>query len=421
MQSIALKLNKKLYYGWIIVAVSALSLFFSAPGQTFSISVFIDAWRTEFGYSSSLMSAGYMVATVASGSLLVIMGKLVDKFGQRVMMITVGIMLALSAFYNSYVMNIGMIFFGFFLLRYFGQGSMTLVPHSLVPQWFEKKRAFAMSIENLGGLLATLSVPALNYWMITNFGWQNAFRFWGVALLVVFVPVAFFTVINRPEDINLQMDGEENGSEKDALEALEKMNRESFMLSEAIRTKEFWFIGLMSIIVPMFSTGVTFHFFEMMALRDVSRDHAAFIIGMLAFPAFFMPFVARMLIDKYQPKYIFLITQIMIMLSMIWLAFFVSGFITAIGFILFYGTAVAIQVVTLNIIWPTYFGRKYIGSIRGAAQVFMVVSTAVGPLPLGLSYDITGSFNVAIYAMMGLVVFAMFMAISIKKPIKTEM
>lgn len=417
MHTIAMKLNKKLYYGWVMVAVSGLGLFFSAPGQTFSISVFINAWRAEFGYSSSLMSAGYLVATVASGSLLVIMGKLVDRFGQRIMMMVVALLLAFSAFYNSYVTSVGMIFFGFFLLRYFGQGSMTLVPHSLVPQWFEKKRAFAMSLENIGGLIATLSVPTINYWMITSFGWQAAFRFWGIALIVIFIPVVFLTVINRPEDIGLQMDGENNGAEA-AKAAIEKMERDSFMLSEALRTKEFWFIGLMSIIVPMFSTGVTFHFFEMMGQRSVSADNAALIIGMLAFPAFFMPFVAKALIDRYPAKYIFLSTQVMIFLSMVFLAFFVQGFLTALAFILFYGTAVAVQVVTLNTIWPTYFGRKYIGSIRGAAQVFMVVSTAIGPLPLGLSFDFFGTFNYAIYLMMGMTIFAMIMALSIRKPVK---
>ncbi len=417
MQSVAQKINNKIYYGWVMVAVSGLGLFFSAPGQTYSISVFINAWRSEFGYSASLMSAGYMAATILSGSLLVVMGKMVDRFGQRTMMMVVGIMLAFSAFYNSYVMNIGMIFFGFFLLRYFGQGSMTLIPHSLVPQWFEKKRAFAMSLENIGGLIATLSVPTINYFMITTFGWQMAFRFWGIALVVIFVPVVFFTVINRPEDINMQIDGENNGVDA-AKEALEKMNHESFSLKEALKTKAFWFIGGMSIIVPMFSTGVTFHFFEMMGQRNLSENNAAFIIGMLAFPAFFMPFVAKILIDKYPPKYIFFTTLIMIFLSMIYLAFFVSGFISAMLFILFYGTAVAIQVVTLNIIWPTYFGRKYLGSIRGAAQVFMVVSTAVGPLPLGLSFDVTGSFNYAIYLMMGLTIISMIFSISIQKPKK---
>ncbi len=403
-----------------MVLVSAFGLFFSAPGQTYSISVFINAYQAEFGYSSALMSFGYMIATILSGSLLVVMGKMVDRFGQRVMMVTVGILLALTAFYNSYVMNIGMIFVGFFLLRYFGQGSMTLIPHSLVPQWFEKKRAFAISLENMGGLLATLSIPAFNYWLITQVGWEQAWRFWGIALLVLFVPVVFFTVINRPEDIGLSIDNNGSTSDDDKAKALAKLESESFTLKQALHTKEFWFIGLMSVIVPMFSTGVTFHFFRMMQQRQVGESQASFLIGMIAFPAFFMPFVARILIDQMKPKYVFLMTQIMIFMSMAFLAWFVNGTVSAMIFILFYGTAVAVQVVTLSTIWPTYFGRKYLGSIRGAATVFMVLSTAVGPFPLGLAYDLTGSFNPAIYLMMAMTIMAMFFALSIQKPIKKD-
>ncbi|WP_423189060.1 hypothetical protein ACO1PF_10765 [Alkalibacterium sp. f15] len=37
------------YYGWVIVAVGVLSVFFSSLGQTFSVSIFIDFYMKEFG------------------------------------------------------------------------------------------------------------------------------------------------------------------------------------------------------------------------------------------------------------------------------------------------------------------------------------------------------------------------------------
>ncbi len=47
----AKKINKTFYYGWVILLLSALSTFFSSPGQTYSISTFIDSYIKEFGYS----------------------------------------------------------------------------------------------------------------------------------------------------------------------------------------------------------------------------------------------------------------------------------------------------------------------------------------------------------------------------------
>jgi MFS family permease len=136
--------------------------------------VFINAYNKEFDYSSTLISTAYSIATTVSGLLLVFVGRGIDRYGSRKMMIFVGLMLALTAFYNSFVSGIIMISFGFFMLRYFGQGSMTLLPNALVPQWFSKHRALAISLSGIGGLVATLLVPTLKLWMIDTFGWRTS-------------------------------------------------------------------------------------------------------------------------------------------------------------------------------------------------------------------------------------------------------
>ena len=416
MKNLALKLNKTFYYGWMMVFFSAFVFFFSAPGQTYSISVFINIYQKDLHFSSTALSTVYSIATIISGSLLVFMGKATDKFGQRKMLIIVGILLALTTFFNSYVSNLTMIFIGFFFLRYLGQGSMTLIPNSLIPQWFEEKRAFAMSLSTFGNLLATLTVPALNLFFINTFGWQETWRIWSMLLLFVFVPLTALFVINRPEDIGLSMDNNsENPNIEEDLLAFEK---NSWHLHEVLRTKEFWFAGLMSVIVPMFTTGVTFHFFSMMELRNISNEQAAMIIGLIAAPAALLPFFAKTIIDKYPLKYVFLLTQVMIFVSMFFLANFVTSVTTAIIFILFYGLSAGIQMLALNVLWPDYFGRKYLGSIRGAATVFMVIGSALGPLPFGIYYDLSGNYNLVIYGMMILTVIAMFLALSIKKPVR---
>jgi MFS family permease len=420
VKELAIKINKKLYYGWMIVLMSGLAFFFSAPGQTYSISVFINAYNQEFGYSSTLISSGYSIATMISGLLIIFMGKAIDRFGQRKMLIIVVIMLSITAFFNSFVSNIGMIFVGFFFLRYFGQGSMTLIPNSLVPQWFEKKRAFAISLSGIGNLIATLSIPAFNYWMITHYGWVHAWRVWSLVLLIGFVPLVILFIFNKPEDLGITMENLTAGTDEEIKASLLKMEAESFTLKQAVKTKEFWFVGLISTIPSMFTTGITFHFFRMMELRNVTNEQSALIIGLVAFPAFFMPFIARLVIDKYPTKYTLFVTLVLMIVSMGWLAWAVSNAVTAISFILFYGSAVAVQGVALNVLWPNYFGRKYLGSIRGAATVFMVLGSALGPLPFGIDYDISGGYNNVLIIMMIYTGITAILALLIKPPVKTE-
>lgn len=413
--NIANKFAQKFYYGWLIIGMAALSLFFSAPGQTYSISTFINSYITDFGFSRTLISSIYSAATICSGLLIVFMGKAVDRFGQRKMTVIAGIMLSITCLFNSFIGNIFMISVGFFFLRYFGQGSLTLIPGSLIPQWFDKKRAFAISLSNLGGVASNMLIPAFNIFLITTFSWQFAWRVWSILLLVGFVPIAFSFIINKPEDIGLLPDNEKVKSHEEVKQNLLMMEKESWHLNEAVKTKEFWFVGLISMIAPMISTGMMFHFFSLMELKGLTENSAAFVIGLAAFPGIIMPIVSNLIIDRFRSKYILTFTLIIITIDMLFLLT-VSSVWTAAIFMLIYGLAINIQNVTISVIWPRYFGRKNLGSIRGAATVFMVIGSALGPLPFGLSYDLTGDYNFIIIGMGIVTLLSVIMSLSIQKP-----
>ncbi|MDZ4196110.1 MAG: MFS transporter, partial [Candidatus Izemoplasmatales bacterium] len=337
----------------------------------------INAYNKEFQYSSTLISSAYSIATTVSGLLLIFVGKAIDKHGNKRMMLIIGVLLALTAFYNSFVSSIIMISFGFFMLRYFGQGSMTLLPNALVPQWFSKHRAFAISISGIGSLLGTLIVPSLNLWMISSYGWQTAWRIWSIVIALFFLPLVVLFVGNQPEDYGLTVENEPLDPNIDQSTLLEKIANESYTLKEALSTKSFWIAGFISMLPAMFSTGLTFHFFTIMNLKSVSDQESAFIIGLIAFPAFFIPFIAKPVIDRFPVKHILKCTVSMSLLSMVFLLFGVINYLTAIVFILFYGLAVAIQSITLNVLWPNYYGRASLGSIRSVATVFMVIGSAL--------------------------------------------
>lgn len=142
--------------------------FFSGPGQTYSNAAFIDYYILDFNWERSLVSGIYSAATLAAGFLLFLVGSSIDRFGQRTVSLTVSILLASACFWNSIVVNPVMLFIGFFLIRLLGQGSMTLVPNTLIPQWFIEKRGRAFSLMMLGGFISSTFFPPFNAWLISN-------------------------------------------------------------------------------------------------------------------------------------------------------------------------------------------------------------------------------------------------------------
>ncbi len=413
-------INNKFFYGWLIIVLGAISYFFSAPGQTYFISTFIKTYTKEFNYSSTDISVYYSIATICSGSLLVFMGRQVDKRGQRTMLIFAGTMLAIASLFSSFVSNITLIFLSFFLLRYFGQGSLTLIPGSLVPQWFDKRKALAISLMSMGGLLASMIIPTINVSLNNLIGWRQTWRVWSLLLLVVFIPLMYVFVINKPEDIGLKPDNENTKSKEELEKDYQIITKESWTLNEAIKTKEFWIISIISMIVPMVSTGITFHFFSLMETKGVYESSAKFILGLAAIPGFIMPIISGVLIDRVKPKLIIFGTLSMITINLIFLLL-VNSIFTASIFMLSYGLTNYIQNTTITVAYVTYFGRRYLGSIRVIATVFMVIGSALGPIPFGLSYDKTDSFNYAVISMMILSIIGIILSLSISKPEKKDL
>ena len=388
---------KNLYYGWVMVAVSGMIFFFSAPGQTYSISVFIDTM--PFDVSQTTVSLFYSAATLLSGISLLWMGRLIDRLGHRKMTLIVASGLGVVLLINSTVGSFLIFGFSFFFLRFFGQGSMTLIPSSLVPQWFEKNKATALSIAQIGGLLATLLIPLVNVWVIGTFGWSQAWRIWAAAIGFIFIPVIFLTLVNKPADLNLLIENKDPQDAKTIRLEDDRIKRQSLSLKDAINVREFWILGFVSMIPSMFTTGMTFHIYTLMRLRGILEPQAALLIGLLAFPALFMPILAKTVIDRFQLKWSISLPLLGIIAAMALLNA-LTGFTSALIFMIAYGSVIAVLQLSLNVSWPYYFGRYHLGSIRGAATVFMVIGSAFGPLPFGISYDLTGEYTSVILGMM---------------------
>ncbi|MCA1012929.1 MFS transporter [Halobacillus halophilus] len=409
-------LQTSFYYGWIIVAVAGLSVFFSGPGQTYSVSIFIDYYIKDFEYSRSLVSGIYSGATLCAGFALFMMGRLVDRFGQRTMMVSVGILLSLALFWNAFLLGPIMMFFGFFMIRLFGQGSMTLIPNTLVPQWFIRKRGRALSVMAIGGFASSALMPPLNTWMIETVGWRTAWGIWGSLLLIVFVPVAFFFVRNQPKLVGEIPDGTPKPVKGgDDPNPNIEVNEKSWTLKEAMATKAFWFILFCVIVPALVNTAITFHIVSIMGLRGLDTGVAAMVLTLMAIIGFPVTFLTGYLVDRFQVHYILAITFFGHIFTLL-LLLFTDTWWLAVAFGVLWGFVNGFERIVLSIVWPNYFGREHLGSIKGLAQTVMVIGSALGPLPFGIFYDWLGGYQEVILLTIAFPITAGILALSSPQP-----
>jgi len=379
------------FYGWLMVAISGLGIFFSGPGQTFSNSVFIESYMQHFSMSQTAVASIYSAATLLSGFLLFFMGRLVDKFGRRAMLTAAALLLGLSCFYNSFIAGPMTLFVGFFLIRYFGQGSMTLIPNTLTSQWFVKYRGRALGFASLGGLIGAATFPPLINGLIDMYGWQQTWRILGCVLILLFTPIALYFVRNRPEDVGLSPDGIAAATDENGEPAHSPLEH-SWTLQEAVRTRAFWFVMVCGAIPAMINTGITFQIFSIMGDQRIDRMFTAYILSLVPLVSFGCSLLSGFLVERVSAHKL-LGLSFLLSLATPLLLIAVHSPPTAVFFAVVWGVSQGVMNIPLGVIWPNYFGRKYLGSIQGVTHTAGVIGSALGPIQFGWAYDQFGTYS----------------------------
>ncbi|TFG61079.1 MAG: MFS transporter, partial [Spirochaetales bacterium] len=261
------------FYGWMILGLGTLGMLMSVPGQTVGVSVFTDYLITELNIPGNLLSLAYLAGTVLSALLLTRAGRFYDRYGARIMGVIVSFALGCVLVYFSFsdVISLALqrmfpfikgvaspfivMSIGFFLLRFTGQGSLTMVSRNAVMEWFEKRRGFANGILGVAVSFGFSYAPFVLNALIQAGGWRWAWRF--LALLVgagfTFLVLLFFR--DKPENHNLVPDGNK-------FTGVKRINPETvavkeFTLQEARRTLTFWIFTLSLCAASFLTTAFT--------------------------------------------------------------------------------------------------------------------------------------------------------------------
>ena len=165
------------FYGWVILLAGSFGMIMSSPGQTYTISIFIEHFIADLGVSRGMVSAFYMAGTLTASLGLPFVGRQIDLRGPRLMVGIIAVALGLSCIYMGLIQAGWMLLIGFVLLRLLGQGSISLVSTYVINQWWVRRRGTILGIS--GVLVAAFGLagfPNLVNWLIPQIGWRGNVR-----------------------------------------------------------------------------------------------------------------------------------------------------------------------------------------------------------------------------------------------------
>ena len=404
------------FFGGRMLLVAGVAVFLSGPAQTYGVSVFVDPMLADLGWSRSLFSTIYSIATLASAGVLVLVGRQIDRRGNRVILSAAAVVFGAALLLLSVAESVAAVLLGFALLRSCGSGVLTLAARTLVPNWFRGPVGRAFGLIGVAGMLSQVIVPPLNDLLIRSFGWRTAWQVNALIMGAVLLPLVALVVRNRPKDVGQLPDGVQPLGAAAAAAAAPETGLTS---GEALRTAAFWRLIGASVVPSLVVTGLAFNQLAILADRGLPRSLAATTFAVEAAVALPTTLLAGWLVDRYPVRYALAAGQVCLAVGMVFLVLADSAWL-AMAYAGWRGASSGFWMVAADAAWPAYFGRRHLGSIRGIGYGVGVVGAALGPVILSLGYDLGGSYTPAIVGLLVLPVAAAVAVIGVRPPVGAE-
>ncbi|MDP7595615.1 MAG: MFS transporter [Pseudomonadales bacterium] len=385
-----------LSFGYWLIGAAFVAQFVSVGVQNYVFGAFMTPMIEEFGWSRTEYSLPRTAGQFVMAFTGFIIGTYVDRYGGRPFMLA-GIvvlcasLLALSGvenllqwvLLNGLVLTIGAAMIG------------NLVVNVTLAKWFVEFRGRAIAFSAMGVSFAGVVLTPVMTLIIDAWGWRAAWQVLAIGAAVLIVPVS--TLMRRaPEDYGLHPDGKSDTqvAAGDAQQAMTDFAK-SLTRQQALRTMSFYLLVLAFGLFLVTISVMLLQTIPYMTDAGYSRPIAALMITVASIPAFLSKPIWGILIDRLNAKPLAAAGAAITGVAMFIIVFSVqvrADIWVYSGFFLLgcgWGGMIPLQ----EVIWASFFGRRYLGAVRSAALPFSFLISAGAPLAASYYFDIIGNYD----------------------------
>lgn len=379
--------NKKIFYGWIIVAAACLIMGTTTGIVTNCNSLFIRPIAEDLGVSRqavstmvSLQNFGMMFTAFLAGRIFT------EDNIVKVMRAAITVMV-ITYFCNSFVHQIWIMY-----ITYLINGVMlclvSMLPTTfLINNWFRDKVGFALGLASMGSGFGGAIFNMIAGHLMDSMGWRMTYRVLALCMAVMAVPCIFLVLKLRPSDIGLTP-YQENGSSAQT----EETPVTGYTFAEVRKMPKFWFMCFLTVLVgtTMFSmySSISPHLQD----KGYSLVFSANVLSVCLFAMAAGKVVIGKIFDRFGVRVGYCWACLCLLLGMVGMLF--CRYVPMLIFLVLgvaFGAIFGAVVYPLTI--PKVFGRKEYRAILGPFSALNSFGGVLGPLFAGKIFDLTGSYD----------------------------
>ena len=388
--------DKKIFFGWYVVAASTVGLILGL--STFigiSFGLFLKPLSASFGWSRTEISFALTLSTFAVIALAPFVGRLIDRFGVRRMLLpsigafglsVCGLYLLTGSIYHFYAM--------FLLISVAGVITLPTSYTRVILNWFDRKRGIALGIALSGvGIGAVIMPPAIQY-LISHWGWREAYLAIGLAALLISLPTMIWLLRERPEDMCLHADG--GISLQVDVDKSQTESKGGLSLRESLSQRTFWLLVIIFLLMGIATIGTSAHLMPLLTDRGIPGLRAAAMISILGIALIVGRVVCGWLVDRFFAPYVASGFLGGAALGLFILATGAQGPLAIAALVLF-GLGFGAEFDLMSYLVSRYLGLLAYGQIYGIVYAVFCAGAGAGPLIMGHYYDISESYTTGLY------------------------
>ena len=413
--------RKPIYYGWYIVA-TCIFVAFVTNGARNSFGIFVIPMSEEFEWSRGTISFAAALGFLVNGVTQPFMGQLLDRFGGR------RVIVSSIAIFGVATVALSLTFHYLFLIFIFGVVSSIALSGmslnntgTLLSRWFRRRRATVVGLNASGLSAGGLLLVPLGMYLLQSTNWRITWIAFGILILVLSVPLAYFFLRDDPRDMDLNPDGDEStpGASPGATASRVAGILDTDRWAQSLRSMPMWQMTIAYFACGYTTAVLSVHFVPFADSLGIGPQTAAFIFALMMGLNVAGSIGAGILSDKFSRK------------NMLALVYFVRGtaymlMLAAVEFLGLGATALLIFAVVAGISWiataplttaliADVYGVRALGTISGIAFLVHAAGSFISIWLAGELFDLTGSYTVP-FTIAGLMLFpASLFAFSIKE------
>lgn len=376
----------RFFYGYVIVLVSLLMLIVM-HGANVTYGVFFGILQVELGASRAVISGASSLAFLVEGLFAVLSGSLTDRLGPRLIMIVSGIIMGLAYFLMARVETVWQLYLFFGIINGIGISGSNVTLLSTAARWFVKRRGLMSSLVKVGTGAGFLVMPIIATWLISSYGWRNAYLVIGALILVVVLTLARF-LFRDPAQKGLKPYGvDEAGVSSELIGPQLSFRRAS-------RTSQFWIVcGIYSIVI-LTTQSMLVHIVAYAVDAGIALATAAGTLSLIGAVSIAGRIIMGITGDRLGNRPALLICMGIMVTAIVWLQF-AREVVPLYVFAVIYGLAHGGFFALMSPLVAGLFGTASHGIILGMLILISQGFGGIGPLATGYIFDLTNSYRIA--------------------------